>query len=56
MRFSSLVNRYRVEEAAKLIATENVSATEAAMRSGFNSIRSFNRVFRSMSGRTPTGR
>ena len=56
MRFSSLVNRYRVEEAAKLIATGNVSATEAAMRSGFNSIRSFNRVFRSMSGRTPTGR
>ncbi len=56
IRFSELVNRYRAEEAARLIGTENVSATEAAMRSGFNSIRSFNRVYKELLGRTPTGR
>ena len=56
IRFSSLVNRYRAEEAAKLMDSERVTATEAAMRSGFKSIRSFNRIFKSLLGRTPTGR
>lgn len=50
------VNRYRAEEAARLIGMENVSSTEVAMRSGFNGIRLFNRVCKELFGRTPTGR
>lgn len=54
-RFSDIVNRYRVEEAKqRLLAEAKTSVTTIAYEAGFNSIASFNRVFKEMVGRSPT--
>ena len=56
--FYDFINRYRVEEACRIIdqmATDGrIPMTDVAVRSGFNSISSFNRYFFRVKGVTPT--
>lgn len=51
--FKQLVNRYRVESAVHLLESAECSVTEVAAKSGFQSIRSFNHVFKEYVGCTP---
>lgn len=44
----------RISCAEKLLITPNLSITEAAMQSGFNSLSTFNRIFKSIKGCTPS--
>ncbi len=52
--FKAFLNMYRYEKACELLAHTDGSITEIAMRSGFQSLRSFNEVFKALSGMTPT--
>jgi len=52
--FSEFINRYRVEEAKQRLITETTPVTAIAFEVGFNSIASFNRVFRQSAGCSPT--
>lgn len=52
--FTYLVNWYRVDMATDLLKNTDLSVSEIAMRSGFQSIRSFNRVYMNIIGKTPT--
>jgi AraC-like DNA-binding protein len=55
--FYEFINRYRVDEARRRLASPGAGAEKliaVAMESGFNSIATFNRVFKEMTGRTPS--
>jgi AraC-like DNA-binding protein len=52
--FYDYLNQRRVKEAENLLLDPNLSITEVAMRSGFSSIATFNRVFKSFKECTPT--
>ena len=52
--FKTLVNQYRVDRAAALIRETTRSLSEIALVCGFQSIRSFNRAFRDITGRSPS--
>ena len=54
VRFKQLVNEYRVEHAISLLKEGERSMTEISMLCGFQSIRSFNEVFRSVTGYPPS--
>lgn len=56
MHFSRYVNWYRVDAATELLRNTDLPVTEIAARSGFQSLRSFNRVYLELTGTTPTGR
>lgn len=51
---SMLINHYRVQEAQSRLAGESTAVTAIAFEVGFSSIPSFNRVFRQMSGMSPS--
>ena len=51
--YSRWLNMIRMEKATELLADEEMTLTEVAMRSGFQSISSFNRVFRAEKGMAP---
>lgn len=53
--FKQFVNEYRINYAKHLIATSagQMSMTEIAFASGFQSVRNFNRVYRSIEGTEP---
>lgn len=53
--FSELLSQYRVAYAKTLLDQGNRGISEAALASGFGSIRSFNRVFLQLTGQTPSG-
>ena len=53
MNYNKWLNMIRIEKAIQLIAEDDCSLTEVAMLSGFQSIPSFNRVFRSEKGMSP---
>jgi len=53
IRFRTLLNQYRCEHAKMLIASGDMPLAEIAMKCGFGSIRSFNRIFLEMTGETP---
>ena len=53
MNFSRFVNLYKVDAATDMLQNENISITDVAMLSGFQSIRNFNRIYLEMTGRTP---
>ena len=55
MHFSQFVNWYRVDAATQLLRNTDLSITEVAERSGFQSIRTFNRVYLELTGTTPSG-
>lgn len=53
--FSQLLNKYRIEEAKKLLLSsdDNLSIENIYLQTGFNSRSTFNRVFKSYTGLTP---
>ena len=53
MNYSKWLNMIRLEKAAELLADKEKTLTEVAMLSGFQSISSFNRVFRMEKGMAP---
>ncbi len=54
MRFCTFVNQYRCERARELIVETDMPLSIIALNCGFQSIRSFNRVFLKETGATPT--
>lgn len=54
MNFNEYINHYRVEEAKMRLKTEKTAVTTIAFEVGFNSIASFNRVFKEMTSISPT--
>jgi AraC-like DNA-binding protein len=54
MSFYDYLIQRRVKEAEKLLLDPNITITEVAMRSGFSSIATFNRVFKGFKECTPT--
>lgn len=53
MHFSAYVNLFRVDHAIALLQNTELSVSDVSMESGFQSIRSFNRVFHEITGKTP---
>jgi AraC-like DNA-binding protein len=53
MNYSKWLNMIRLEKASELLTEDGRTLTEVAMLSGFQSIPSFNRVFREEKGMTP---
>ena len=53
MNFKTFLNLYRFEAACELLSETEKSLTEIAMESGFQSLRSFNRLFKDFSGMAP---
>ena len=53
MNYSKWLNMIRLEKATELLADQKMTLTEIAMLSGFQSLSSFNRVFRSEKGMSP---
>ena len=53
MNYSKWLNTVRLEKATELLADPDMSLTEVAMHAGFQSISSFNRVFREDKGMSP---
>lgn len=54
-RFTDVVNQYRLKEAQRLlVANPQQAVTDIAFEVGFNSIPSFNRVFKENTGFSPT--
>lgn len=54
MTFGKYLNNYRVEKAAEMLRSEDDTITEIAFKSGFGSIKTFNRVFKQTKGCSPT--
>ena len=52
--FTTLLSQYRVAEAKMLLDTGKYTISQAALASGFGSIRTFNRIFRNLTGLTPS--
>ena len=52
--FNHFINQLRIEHAKGLLARTQDNVLEVALDSGFNSKSTFNRVFREMTGQTPT--
>lgn len=52
--FNDLINDYRIEEAKQRLKSESTQVTIIAFETGFNSIASFNRVFKAKVGVSPT--
>ncbi len=50
--FSDFINMLRIQEACRLLK-QGIGITQASVQAGFNSIRSFNRVFLKQTGLTP---
>ena len=52
--FTQYLSKRRVDMAMELLASTRVPITQVALQCGFNSIATFNRVFRDVKGCTPT--
>jgi AraC-like DNA-binding protein len=52
--FSEYTNYYRIEEAKRLLKEHNHSVTVISFDTGFNSLTSFNRVFKEATGLSPS--
>lgn len=52
--FNELINTYRMEEAKRRLSAEDSAITVIAFEVGFNSIASFNRVFKELAGISPS--
>ena len=54
MTFSHYLNVVRIEKAIKLIKSDNsIKATDLMLKCGFNTLRSFNRTFKEITGYSP---
>ncbi|WP_168119620.1 helix-turn-helix domain-containing protein [Paenibacillus sp. HB172176] len=54
MSYYEYLNQHRIMHAEKLLIDPNMSVTEVAMRSGFGSLATFNRAFKTYKKCTPT--
>jgi hypothetical protein len=54
MTFGQYVNQFRVEKAVDALINTNDTITEIVFKSGFNSAKTFNRVFRQLKGCSPS--
>ncbi|MBU5444158.1 AraC family transcriptional regulator [Paenibacillus sp. MSJ-34] len=54
MSYYDYLNQHRIMHAERLLIDPNISVTEVAMRSGFGSLATFNRVFKAYKKCTPT--
>lgn len=54
MTYYDYLNKRRIMHAECLLTDPSVSITEVAMRSGFNSLATFNRIFKALKNCTPT--
>ncbi len=52
--FSQFLNEVRVSYACQLIHSTDDSISQIALKSGFNNLSNFNRIFRRLRGRSPT--
>lgn len=52
--FKNFVNILKFQQACKLISDKSLSFTDICNECGFGSIRNFNRIFKAMSGYTPS--
>lgn len=52
--FNDLINDLRIDEAKQRLKSETTAITTIAFETGFNSIASFNRVFKAKVGKSPT--
>lgn len=52
--FPTLISYYRVEDAKRMLADSDIPVQVVAKEVGFNSLASFNRVFRQLAGEAPT--
>gem|GEM_PF-1081079 len=52
--FSELTNDYRIKDAKVLLTKKDLSVTTVAYDAGFSSITSFNRVFKEVTGQSPS--
>ena len=55
LTFVEFRNRLRIESAKKLLLNQNLRVSEIAYAVGFQSLTQFNRLFRRVVGRSPTG-
>lgn len=51
--FTAFLNQYRISRACHLLADTSESVSFVAMKCGYGSLRTFNRNFRRLTGRTP---
>ena len=51
---TDLVNRYRVDEAKRLLLHSDLPVTEIMLEAGFQTKSNFNRVFKELAGQTPS--
>ena len=51
--FPKVIHQFRINFACELLRKGEGSVTEIAQRSGFDSLRNFNRVFKKLTGKTP---
>ena len=54
MTFIQYLNNYRISKAVKYLSNTDVPITEIAFQAGFDSIKTFNRVFKNIKGCSPT--
>ncbi len=54
INFTEYLSRVRVEKAKNLLMNPNSRVSEVAYRVGFQSLTHFNRVFRKITGQSPT--
>lgn len=54
MTFLDFLSRYRINKAKSYLYDQDLTITQVAQRSGFCSIKTFNRVFKNICGCTPT--
>lgn len=55
MNFKTFLNNVRISRAESLLKDSDLPVIDVAFESGFNSIRTFNRVFKAVKGCTPSG-
>lgn len=53
MNFRAFVNIYRFDLACEMLSESEKEISDVAMESGFQSLRNFNRIFKTLSGSTP---
>ena len=53
-KFRTFVNSYRINLAKQLLLNDNAKITDVSIKCGFGSIRSFNRTFKELEGKTPS--
>ena len=54
MNFRQYLNLYRTEEACRLLRTTQDDISDIALQCGFQTLRSFNRAFKTTTGQTPS--